>query len=380
MRQFIMLIVLVLSINFTPVFAQANDLIDAAKEGDLETVQSLIEQGADVNAIDNNGNTALMWASARGHTETVGFLIDKGADVNAVDNDGDTALKIAKSWLKYLTEDPDDADEHSVKISDLGKTIGILVANDAEVTAYEGGYPILENGEIPDSEFEDEITFDTSELCDLSATGFNYPPLLKKRTDGSALSELLNHLESTPYHEWNASNSHLTREGGDNSIKRSICELIENPETGDPNYPIDTRDRVAGYKALPIAKRTRFRCNEANGLLQYMKINFYTSGNYCDGRQNGDYKDSPHTCTRYPVKWWYAYATFFTISDIFRYSTEEISRWDYNFSIGKGFDKEVAVDAIREITNNLIGAKFGIVVEGGSTTKVETEDDYLYCK
>ena len=45
--------------------------------GELETVQSLVGKGIDVNAKDNNGETALMKASAGGHIETVEFLISK---------------------------------------------------------------------------------------------------------------------------------------------------------------------------------------------------------------------------------------------------------------------------------------------------------------
>jgi len=43
----------------------------------------LIDKGADVNAKDITGETALMVAAERGHTEIVKLLIGRGADVNA---------------------------------------------------------------------------------------------------------------------------------------------------------------------------------------------------------------------------------------------------------------------------------------------------------
>lgn len=43
--------------------ASNQDLIDAAGKGDLETVKRLLANGADVNAKDNDGKTALMVAS-----------------------------------------------------------------------------------------------------------------------------------------------------------------------------------------------------------------------------------------------------------------------------------------------------------------------------
>ena len=49
----------------------------------VEAVRLLIEHGADVNAVDANGNAMLPWAAARGYTEIVELLLDAGADVNA---------------------------------------------------------------------------------------------------------------------------------------------------------------------------------------------------------------------------------------------------------------------------------------------------------
>jgi ankyrin repeat protein len=70
----------------------------AAQDGQMATVKELLEKGANVNARDEAGRTALLWvAPARDNPEMVKFLIDKGADVNAKDNAGETALMIASS-------------------------------------------------------------------------------------------------------------------------------------------------------------------------------------------------------------------------------------------------------------------------------------------
>ncbi len=53
----------------------------AVKDGDVAEVKSLIEAGADVNAQNKEGVTALMTASATGHTDIAKLLIEEGADV-----------------------------------------------------------------------------------------------------------------------------------------------------------------------------------------------------------------------------------------------------------------------------------------------------------
>lgn len=70
-------------------------LVEAASQGRTTEVQTLLAGGADANASDKNGGTALMMASAKGHTETVKALLKAGADANAKDQFGQTALMYA---------------------------------------------------------------------------------------------------------------------------------------------------------------------------------------------------------------------------------------------------------------------------------------------
>ena len=77
-----------------------DELIKAIINGNKETVENLLEKGANVNAKDNREGSALIWASKRGHKEIVEMLLEKGANVNATDNDGETALSMA-SYYKH---------------------------------------------------------------------------------------------------------------------------------------------------------------------------------------------------------------------------------------------------------------------------------------
>jgi uncharacterized protein len=53
-----------------------------------------------VNAQNNNGRTALMGAAKSNHTEIVKALLAKGADLNAKDKSGKTALELAQPQEK----------------------------------------------------------------------------------------------------------------------------------------------------------------------------------------------------------------------------------------------------------------------------------------
>lgn len=68
------------------------NLSRASSKGDIATVKKLVNEGADVNATDSSGRTALIEAAWGGYNEVVSFLIEKGANVNACDNAGCTAL------------------------------------------------------------------------------------------------------------------------------------------------------------------------------------------------------------------------------------------------------------------------------------------------
>jgi len=68
-------------------------LVNAVKNGNVNTVKKLLNNGANVNQADNeNGITPLLTASRNGHTEVVKLLLNKGADVNKAGMFGRTPL------------------------------------------------------------------------------------------------------------------------------------------------------------------------------------------------------------------------------------------------------------------------------------------------
>lgn len=76
-----------------------NALLECASSSsiisDSDMVALLLDYGADVNAVDDNGFTPLMLASKAGCKEIVRYLIDRGANIDQQNSNGDTALILA---------------------------------------------------------------------------------------------------------------------------------------------------------------------------------------------------------------------------------------------------------------------------------------------
>jgi ankyrin repeat protein len=70
----------------------APELVAAIRNGDSQAIRKLIEDGADVNARDAEGNTPLILASFYAGPKCVELMLGMGARVNATNNDGVTAL------------------------------------------------------------------------------------------------------------------------------------------------------------------------------------------------------------------------------------------------------------------------------------------------
>jgi ankyrin repeat protein len=79
-----------ISLTLIPVRPQAAPgqdlaLIAAAERGDSAAVQTLLREGASIDARDARGRTALLAATQADRVETARLLIAAGADVNAKD-------------------------------------------------------------------------------------------------------------------------------------------------------------------------------------------------------------------------------------------------------------------------------------------------------
>jgi ankyrin repeat protein len=69
-----------------------NDIFNAIYDNDIDRVQILINNGIDINAKNEEGNTPLIVAAKDDREDIVLLLLDSGANIDETDDDGDTAL------------------------------------------------------------------------------------------------------------------------------------------------------------------------------------------------------------------------------------------------------------------------------------------------
>src|SRR5215813_8116925 len=71
------------------------ELAEAISQGEVDQIKQLVEQGASLKYLDEWRRTPLIWAtigSGLNNKEVVEVLLDLGADINAQNNNGMTAL------------------------------------------------------------------------------------------------------------------------------------------------------------------------------------------------------------------------------------------------------------------------------------------------
>ena len=139
-RNLVMLLVFILLLT-----GCSSALVRASQNGDIETVNTLLNQGADIEEKTNMVYTPLGAAAVNGKSDIVKLLLDRGADVNGKNSQGWTALYFAAyenhvDIIKLLIE-------RGASVNQVSKN-NLVSALDIAITR---GYPesvqiLLENG------------------------------------------------------------------------------------------------------------------------------------------------------------------------------------------------------------------------------------------
>jgi ankyrin repeat protein len=124
-------------------FAQA-DIADAASKGNKAEIARLLKRGADVNAQQADGATALQWAAYRGDAKLAELLLKAGAKPGLANHDGATPLWLAAARgdaavIQALLKGGADANEQLP----LGRRPLMLAARSGNVDAV---HALLEHG------------------------------------------------------------------------------------------------------------------------------------------------------------------------------------------------------------------------------------------
>jgi len=134
---------LFLSAMASAAFAQA-DIGGAASKGNKAEIERLLKRGADVNAQQADGATALQWAAYRGDAELAELLLKAGAKPGLANHDGATPLWLAAARgdaavVKALLKGGADANEQLP----LGRRPLMLAARSGSVDAV---HALIERG------------------------------------------------------------------------------------------------------------------------------------------------------------------------------------------------------------------------------------------
>jgi len=118
--------------------AAATDVYQAIRANDLSRLRSLVTSRTEANAADPLGETLLMSAAAAGSLDAMKFLVEQGADVNAQNAFGSTALVWSATEIgkvRYLVE-------HGANVNaatKTGRTVAFVAAMStpsAEIVKY----------------------------------------------------------------------------------------------------------------------------------------------------------------------------------------------------------------------------------------------------
>jgi len=142
---------LVLALALSVFAADVNEeLLEAARKGDLAAVKALCEKGASIEAKTPYGQTPLYLAAMKGHDDVVRFLLDKGARTDVKDSFYKSPMldfvlyekhfEVAKLLIAKGTGSPDDELAAVADSENPGLVEAVLLKGKVSQTALDKTY------------------------------------------------------------------------------------------------------------------------------------------------------------------------------------------------------------------------------------------------
>ena len=136
-------------------------------ECNIHLVQAIIGHGADVNAINKRGQTALWFACCSGQMEYVKILLDAGADPNIVDKNGGSCLHAAVhgSCSAETIQNMIDHGVHVNAVNEEGATALLLACGSAQSEMVDVLLKAKADPNMPDSSGDVSLHAATAANC-----------------------------------------------------------------------------------------------------------------------------------------------------------------------------------------------------------------------
>ncbi|KAK0757534.1 hypothetical protein N5P37_010261 [Trichoderma harzianum] len=234
-------------------YDSSTPLINAAAYLPKESLQVLLNAGADINLPDNDGDTALIVAAGRGDVEAVTFLLDNGADIMHSSKRNKNALQTAFEATQQSEDE--DQDEFVGSSSEQWQCLGVLVNRvtvllDALKTAADSGNVALEsiirsaNVSKQGLPYEDEHP----KISELNAM----PDSAVQLTDGDGAA-------SDPQPNENTNSEPAIAIDSQTVVEATVETTVEAaPETASPDIEPSTYPEVFSVSAVAEATHALF--------------------------------------------------------------------------------------------------------------------------
>lgn len=103
--------------------AEISEFFRAVKFGDVTNASAYLDAGGDVNALDENGVSAIWWACMKGRKDLAKKLVDAGADLSVRDEDGNLLIDLVaetggdENLYQYIREHtPEDLQTEAAEV------------------------------------------------------------------------------------------------------------------------------------------------------------------------------------------------------------------------------------------------------------------------
>jgi ankyrin repeat protein len=272
------LILLLIFANFT--FAQS-EVADRAMQRDIADVSRLLQDGADVNAGQSDGATALHWAAYHNDVSLAELLLESGANPEVANRNGSTPLWLATNqgdseMIETLLEGGADANEQLP----LGRRPLMLAARSGRVEAVQ---VLLDHGADPNAF---EIERGTTALMQAADQGHDDVMVLLIENGAEIAAR------SAPV--LRGGRTAALGKSGDprNSVRRQVTAILCEQESPDLAALGDLPPNVPEDEAAPDADFNAFTARDVCGCQQNsIGICQEGGGIFTSGRRNREVRD-----------------------------------------------------------------------------------------